>query len=222
MLSSIFKYEYNGMLFDAIGQPIVSNSSGLVERFEILSRNEAITNMECFFYNMKHSDTVNIICQQVHACLYNLPKTWVGENKYIHVNIDEACLADPVFLSSIENTNGFKFAFEIDQCDTYRGDAFLDTFKMIQLLGHEIWLDDFGIRDKNIDTLLMYPWSGVKIDKSILWKSNARQIKSIVDLCALYIGPVVLEGVEDEFLHRVAFSSGAGFSQGFFWPLINN
>lgn len=219
----LFEYEYRGLEFGVIAQPIVDNSSKKIHAFELLSRSLSVECIERFFGNLSVADVTDISCVQMEQVSKLVSSRGVNKDFTIHVNIHYRTLFNVRFIKLAKSISEFKFAFEIDGFvyDSSLSRKLKKAFHLIQSLGHEVWLDDYGVNNATMGLLLELPWDGVKIDKGVVWRSSQEQLCTLVHSCKFCANKVTLEGVEDEYLNALSIHSGADFSQGFNWGLLD-
>lgn len=225
MLSNVlFTYEYRGVEFFVIAQPIVENKTKKISSFELLSRCISIDCMENFFGNLSAADVTRISCIQMSK-LSPLLSNYKSDYKLrAHINIHHSTLFNNDFMKLADKMQWMQLAFEMNGFECHNSQAFKlrDAFEKLKSLGHEIWLDDYGINNATAGLLLNLPWSGVKIDKGIVWSSTQEQLYALVHNCKACTEKVTLEGIEDEYLNELSVYTGADFSQGFNWELLKN
>ncbi len=91
----------------------------------------------------------------------------------------------------------------------------------LRLMGYRLSIDDFGSEYANLDRLLSFPVSEVKLDRSIVdravrWESGREFLGTLADMCISLSLSTVVEGIETP--EMLALAQGVGFDavQGYF------
>lgn len=214
----IFCYKYKGMDFHVVAQPIVSNSSGKITAVELLPKCYKEACFDGLYLESGVNDLAEMACIKMQA-LSNIVLDFRRFN--MHINIDVSALLNSEFISAAMN-NHHRFSFEVKGFD-YDYELMQKVRSAISKLkeyGHEVWLDHFGVNSSSLCTLFDYPWSGIKIDKEIVWRSSMHQLLLIVEVCKCHVSKIILDGIESNDLLSLSKISMATESQGYHWPLL--
>ncbi len=97
----------------------------------------------------------------------------------------------------------------------------LKTMRELRLLGVHLCLDDFGTGYSSLSSLRRFPFSGLKIDTTLVKEladseSNQAVFSSIVQLGKALALEVTAEGVENDFELQLVKSLGCDVAQGYF------
>ncbi len=219
----LFRYLINDINFIVVGQPIVDNVTKKPFSFEILSRAVSFgerINIESYFKKLTEHDVTWIASIQITM----LKGIIAGRSTLpINLNISHYSLFDDAFISLISHMPNTKLILEVNGFE-YDEQLLTDlrrAFRIVKLLGHEIWLDDYSVNNATASLLSVLPWDGVKIDKSLFWQSSQARLSAKVEFCKSIVNSVIIEGVEDDFLFDLSIKSSANHSQGFRWKLLN-
>lgn len=207
-------------------QPIFSFKDDAIAGYELLSRIQGRPNdAEEFFRNISDEQLLYLLKQQILQSNSSLVQ---GR---IFINIRLACLNNEL-IEWLVMYSEKPFAFEIDYRDIQMADLSFDEMesldeklKLLKRHEHQIWLDDFdGLFSKNAQHLLTrIDWDGIKLDKSILWAIPSKGIEEfnrVIELCSVFAGWTIIEGIESFHQFNVSELSGASFGQGFYWENI--
>lgn len=113
-----------------------------------------------------------------------------------------------------------RLLLEIPESLTCRPDQRdLRVMASLRFLGYRLSIDDFGREYANVDRLLSFPVSEVKIDRSILdvalrCTAGSDFLERLVEMCASLGLQVVFEGVSSVALLRMTRHFGIGSLQG--------
>lgn len=209
-------------------QPIFSFKDDAISGYEILSRIQGRPNndMEQFFRNISDERLLYLLKQQILQLNRSVVK---GR---IFINIRLACLSNEL-VEWLVMYSEKKLAFEIDyrdiQAANFNFEEIQSLEKKLKLLKrheYQIWLDDFdGLFSQHAQHLLTkIDWDGIKLDKSILWTLSSKGIEEfnrVIDLCSVFAGGTIIEGIETFHQFNVSKSSGENFGQGFYWEDIH-
>lgn len=97
----------------------------------------------------------------------------------------------------------------------------LKTMRELRLLGVQLCLDDYGTGYSSLSSLRRFPFSGLKIDTTLVKElgdaeSNQAMFSSIVQLGKALSLEVTAEGVEDDVQLQLVKSLGCDTAQGYF------
>ena len=101
-----------------------------------------------------------------------------------------------------------------------RDSAVKSTLKYLQKQGYPFLLDDFGTGYSNFSSVLEFPFSHIKLDKSLLHgeeDESCATIKMLIELFHRNGKKVVVEGVETAEHAEAMKALGADFLQGFYF-----
>ena len=90
----------------------------------------------------------------------------------------------------------------------------------LRMLGYRLAIDDFGCEYANLDRLLSFPVSEIKLDRSIIeravrWESGREFLQSLAGMCASLGLATVVEGIETREMLALARSAGFDVVQGY-------
>lgn len=208
-------------------QPIISLKHETITGYELLSRVQGqSSNMEDFFRNISDDKLLCLLQQQILRVNNSIIKDLT------FINIKLTCLSNE-FVEWLKTYSEKPLAFEIDYQDIQTNNL---DFEEIESLGkmvrelkrhdHQVWLDDFdGIFSQKAQCLLgRIDWDGIKLDKSVLWSfasSGIEEFNRVINLCSIFVGQTIIEGIESFHQLSVSKLSGATYGQGFFWEDID-
>lgn len=114
-----------------------------------------------------------------------------------------------------------KIAFEItERMLLSRDSTVISTLQYLRDQGYPFLLDDFGTGYSNFSSVLDFPFSHIKIDKSILYAEEAEDyltIRALVEIFHKNGKMVIVEGVETEEQAKSMIELGADYLQGFYY-----
>jgi EAL domain-containing protein (putative c-di-GMP-specific phosphodiesterase class I) len=98
-------------------------------------------------------------------------------------------------------------------------EAALQALRALRHLGVAVVLDDFGAGTASLALLRRYPFTGVKIDRSLVMglprnRSDAALVKALVGMAGALGMTVMAEGVETEAQRRFVVELGCSGWQG--------
>lgn len=98
---------------------------------------------------------------------------------------------------------------------------FIQNLERLKAAGFRIILDDYGNGVTSINDLMQYPLDVVKIDRSMLLKTETQQgvanFRALVSTATGLGAEIVCEGIETEEQARFARESGCHYGQGFLY-----
>ncbi len=204
-------------------QPIVELDSDVIIGFEMLSKidSEQCVNPETFFMKLDDNAFIDIVRQQIECINRFYYEQDFGYNILFFINIRLSSLRSPKFAYLINNIARCRLALEIDFMDvmSFADRNVIKNITMLLDYGHDIWLDDYDGGEFN-QLVEAISWSGIKLDKSFLWKyeMDSEKLRGVLSSTLLTGRKVIIEGVET-YQQRVSCRQ-AGFilGQGFYWP----
>lgn len=201
--------------FSSIAQPIISRLTLEIYAMEVLSRSPQTFDIESFFKTISLHESMLFTCSQ-----FELIDKVPNEIK-VSINAVNESILDIYFLNELEKINTNKVAIEIDYFtpNTNLIDDLIIIVKHIKSLGCEVWLDDYRI-DHNSKLLSSIPWTGVKIDKELVWDKmeNGLSLERLIQDCKSNGFLVTLEGIENRYIYDLVKNTSADFFQGYYWP----
>ena len=109
------------------------------------------------------------------------------------------------------------------------GEQLMILMKKLNNRGIQFALDDYGTGYSNQASIMEFPYSTVKLDKSIVWASQAGEkaaisLKHTIAMLKELKMAVLAEGVETEAQVKSLEEMGCEFFQGYFYstPLPEN
>ena len=89
-------------------------------------------------------------------------------------------------------------------------------------MGFSFSLDDFGTGSSNYSYIMKYPFSIIKVDRSVLWNSfrnhdNEVLFNNMIELIHGLRKEAVVEGVETENQRNRLIKAGVRYLQGYFY-----
>ncbi len=142
-------------------------------------------------------------------------------------NLSPRQLENPGLVSMVKealNTSGFDpklFEFEITESLLFENDALVNPIiEQLRKLGIQFAIDDFGTGYGSMSYLSRFPFSRLKIDKSLVWdltkKPASHSITSaIINMAHSLKIEVIAEGVELPSQRKTLLSQGCDEVQGF-------
>lgn len=97
----------------------------------------------------------------------------------------------------------------------------IKNLNLLRDAGFRIILDDYGNGITSMSDLMQYPLDILKIDRSLLWKTDTEQgknaFRAMVSMFIELGGEIVCEGIETEEQNRLARESGCHYGQGYLY-----
>ncbi|MCX3068614.1 EAL domain-containing protein [Cetobacterium somerae] len=219
---SFFEISSLGITYSVLAQPIINAKNNLISSLELLSRSHGVCDPEAYFASMSNYSLTMLSCAQIDEACNVLSNSIIMPK--ININADQNMIGDIYLMATLmQYKSHIKILLEINPfelMDDNDIDKIKRRFDFVKMCGHELWLDDHDGSKTGCDNIDLFPWDGVKIDKSVLWSNDFSKLKDIVDFCHQRSMPVTIEGVESEYLFQQAVKSGADYLQGFYWPMI--
>lgn len=201
-------------------QPIYSLKENKIVKYEVLStfisnKFENIPTLETImllerlnlidFLDFLILDKIKEIIQKtdIKLCVNISPKTIINSNFVNKV------------LSIDKNLNNL----ELEIVEREKIDSLTLNFKisLLKKYGIQIIIDDFPIKNSNLENLLKYDVDGVKIDRSLLHKLKKKSsYEKIVSLLKDLNFEVTAEGIETEEEFEAVKNAGVDFIQGYY------
>lgn len=216
-------YTVKDILFNLRLEPIVYLRDGCTVGFEALSRladrsHHSSFNYEIFFSDLSADESIHIIERQLE--IYQKwsaqhPEIYGGKSLFINVSPlvledQDACNCFIPFLRY------FNIAIEVDNHLSMMSEQAKRNIAVLKSYGMQIWVDDFDGSGNINDSF----WNGVKIDRwafqdnfKLASSGNCGSNYSEV----MHVGPLVIEGIENEDHLEYAVSIGARYGQGYLW-----
>ena len=219
-------------------QPVLDTSTGTFRSAEALVRytdeelgsvspREFITVAEQMGVIGKVGEIVfNEVCRftsEVHPEQYGI--------EFISVNLSAVQCMDenlPKRLTEIAakyGTNTRRINLEINESlFSYNEYMMENAVKSLRQSGFFISLDDFGAVNTNLNNLIKYPFSIIKIDKSVLWAAGSEEKKDkilthVIEMIKDLNFKVAVAGVEQEYQKEKLLKLGVDYLQGFLYSL---
>ena len=95
-----------------------------------------------------------------------------------------------------------------------------EALNQMQQNGCQFLLDDFGTGFSNFATTMLFPFSKIKLDKSLIWNSELEKfdtVRTLVDLFHRAGKLVVAEGIETKEQADRLIEMGVDFLQGYYF-----
>jgi EAL domain-containing protein (putative c-di-GMP-specific phosphodiesterase class I) len=207
-------------------QPIVELASDVTIGFEVLSKieSEQCVNPETFFMKLDNAAFIDVVRQQIEGINRFYDEQVPGCNVRFFINIRLSWLHSPEFAYLVSHIAKCRLSLEIDFMDamSFADENVMESITMLLDCGHEIWLDDYDGGEFN-QLVEAMPWSGIKIDKTFLWKyaMDYKKLGAVLSSTLLTGRKTIIEGVETyqqrESCRQAGFMSG----QGFYWREYN-
>ncbi len=97
----------------------------------------------------------------------------------------------------------------------------IKNLNLLKDAGFRVILDDYGNGITSMNDLMQYPLDILKIDRSLLWKTDTEQgktaFRAMVSMFIEMGAEVVCEGIETEEQNRLARESGCHYGQGYLY-----
>lgn len=144
----------------------------------------------------------------------------------LHFNVDVEQITDAAFLGALrrfmESTSS-AVTLELSETSLHRAQA--STFAELESLNHsqrlQIALDDFGVAQSTLQSVVDYPLSVLKIDKSMvndLTDDKSRHVlRALSTLCHGLGIRMIVEGVADEDQMHALAALGIRYVQGYYF-----
>lgn len=221
-------YKINGVELQLRLEPIVLLDSGIPVGFEALSRitkssTSTPFDYEAFFSGLEVADYQYVIERQLE--IYQKwseqhPEMFGG--KFLFINVHPAILEDrDACQSFLPYLRYFSVAIEVDSHFSEMSEKAKANIAVLKTFGVQIWIDDFPGYGRFKGAF----WSGVKIDRWAFQRSFKESNQGAV-FCdfssASDVGPLVIEGIENEDHLAHAIKLGACYGQGYLWSAHQN
>lgn len=210
-------------------QPIVSNETGEIEKYETLvrlidSQGRAITPFH-FLEIAKHARLYPQITRRVFAKAF---ETFLDSDYEFSLNVSVDDLRDKETLAFIRNilTENPKQArqvvFELLESEGIENfDEVLNFIQMVKSFGGKIAIDDFGTGYSNFDYLVKLNIDILKIDGSLIKhidvdKNSLLVVETLVEFANKFNMKTVAEFVDSNNVLNQVKRLGITYSQGFF------
>ncbi|MGL5236689.1 MAG: EAL domain-containing protein [Plesiomonas shigelloides] len=201
--------------FNSIAQPIVSKRECNIYAMEILSAAIQRFDAKLLSHSPSTYEPMLFICNQLKL-IDKAPK-----NVKFNINAINELISDVYFLNELENIDTSKLAIEIDYFtpDLKKIDELIKIIHHVKSLGSEIWLDDYRPNEHS-NLLLSIPWTGVKINKEVVWNEMDKHsaLEQTIQDCKRCNLLVTLDGIDNMFIYDLVKSMPADFFQGYYWP----
>ncbi|MGL5266363.1 MAG: EAL domain-containing protein [Plesiomonas shigelloides] len=217
-----FEVSCLGRAYQVISQPIMSRKTGMISSLSLLLRGSGIGDASAYFSAMSNYGFTILACEQIKK----IGDVFEGAAIIPEVNIKITHeVINDIYLESIlmQYQGHVKVRFEIP---LQKVSLCLDRLSitsgidMINKYNGEVWLDYCDEMVSLISIINSFPWSGVKIDKSLLWRGEYTKITNIVNYCHSKSMQVIIDGIESEEQYKLALKTGADYLQGFYWPSV--
>lgn len=222
--------------FKAHFQPQIELHTGRIVGFEALARWEhptrGLLSADQFVPYAEKSHLIEHIDDQVlqHACqTLKMLSTGAAKGASVSVNMSTAQLCDPNLVHrlewSLQQWDLLPQCLSIEILESTllseRTANVLDNIQQLVGAGFRLELDDFGTGHTAISSLLNFPVSQIKIDRSLISnveKEEKQQVvtRAIIDLGSKLGIKVLAEGVEDAKILDFLINSGCYLAQGYY------
>lgn len=166
----------------------------------------------------------SMMIQQVYAFLAEMPRIPITQ---IAFNLS-ACMLRPSDFSKTLTELQQKYripkeqvAFEVTERIFMEHDLEIqEALNQMQQNGCQFLLDDFGTGFSNFATTMLFPFSKIKLDKSLIWNSELEKfdtVRTLVDLFHRAGKLVVAEGIETKEQADRLTEMGVDFLQGYYF-----
>lgn len=162
--------------------------------------------------------------QQVYAFLAEIPKIPIPQ---IAFNLSACMLRSSDFSKTLaELQHKYQIpkeqvTFEVTERIFMEHDLELqEALRQMQQAGCQFLLDDFGTGFSNFSTTMLFPFSKIKLDKSLIWNSELEKfdtVRTLVDLFHRAGKLVVAEGIETKEQADRLIEMGVDFLQGYYF-----
>lgn len=170
------------------------------------------------------SDIGRRVIESVFAFLgtnRSLPINMISVNLAMRQLKDRMTIKNMVSAANLWETPIDRIAFEITERMLISRDSVVaSTLQYLCDQGYPFLLDDFGIGYSNFSSVLNFPFSHIKIDKSFLYAEEEEEystIKVLVDLFHMNGKKVIVEGVETAEQAKSMIDIGVDYMQGFYY-----
>ncbi|NPA12120.1 MAG: EAL domain-containing protein [Epsilonproteobacteria bacterium] len=126
-------------------------------------------------------------------------------------------------LEKVNTTKNVDVTFELVESEDIRESKFIANYlNILQKLGADIYIDDFGSGYSNFDYLIKLTPTGIKIDGSLIKtilddKNDEMLVRTIVDFAKNVNIKVVAEFVENEAIFEKLKEIGVDYFQGYYF-----
>lgn len=170
----------------------------------------------------------NFVFKSVCKFLAN-ERPWEKGIEYIHINLSVIqCMQEKLSVQLISIMKSYKIDckyinFEVTETSAIISSELLRV-NMTELKKSNITfsLDDFGSGFSNTSSLIKYPYSSIKLDKSLIQRAKENQkaydiLKYTIELIKSLNMKVVSEGIETEEDNKIVTELGTDFIQGYYY-----
>jgi len=145
-----------------------------------------------------------------------------GFSPTININLHPDTLSNKQALRNISKIlQGRKVNFEIIERSFTEGEEAIRGLKSLQDKGFGISIDDYGVGYSNMETILNYKISELKIDKGLIDRIEERNgaiiCENIINLCDNLGMKIVAEGVETIQQVKILKKMQVGYVQGYYF-----
>ncbi|WP_429066216.1 EAL domain-containing protein [Aeromonas bestiarum] len=204
-------------------QPIVIIESEKIFGYEILSGGD-ITKPDLFFSSVDNVFITKLAKRQV-AMLNLLAHMTDANNINFFINVTPEIINNWEFVKWLCKYSEVNICLEVDYCSLQQSKLGISQENVSYLKdhNHQVWLDDYkrSLLTCKEDTILnMVSWSGIKIDKTLLWENyhcHAGMVE-LVNECRTITDVILFEGIETWTQLHACKMSGCNLGQGYYWP----
>lgn len=207
-------------------QPIVSNKSGNVVKFEALARikyQDKIFNPEVF---IPISKTMKTYPQITKSMIKKVFEDFKNKKEKVSINLSAEDIFNKNIVLFIEDeirnySNASNIVFEITESSNISNYKVLNSFiTRISEHGVKVSIDDFGAEYSNLSHISNVDTSYIKIDGQFIKDcstntKNRQIIESIAEIGKKLNIETVAEYVENEEIQKIIVDIGINYSQGY-------
>lgn len=205
---------------ELVFQPIFSIEENKIVKYEVLSRFNSCESKDMSTLEMiKILEKLDLIYFLDFLILDNIKKYLTKNDIKLSVNISPQTILKDEFTSKVlslgENLNNL----ELEIIERSQIDVLTLNSKILKLKEKNVKfvIDDFPIKNSNLNNILDYSLDGIKIDKCLLKKLKKESTyKNMIIFLKDLVNEITIEGVETAEDFNFVKNSGADFIQGYY------
>lgn len=209
-------------------QPIVSNSTGKIGKYETLVRMiDESANVIPPLDFLKIAQKTRLYPQITKTVIEHACNTFSERNEDFSINLSIRDILDQTTVRFIEETivetnTAHRIVFEILESEGIDNFSDVATFiAKMKKLGVRFAIDDYGTGYSNLENILKLQIDYLKIDGSLIQNSHTDSkhaviVKYIADFASKLGIETIAEYVENEHIYEFVKEIGITYSQGFF------
>jgi len=209
-------------------QPIVSLSSGRIEKYETLVRmiDESAQIIPPLDF-LQAAKKTRLYPQITRSVITQACEIFMNRNEDFSVNLSIHDILDASTVRFIEETivktnTAHRIIFEVSESEGVENiNAVIHFIKRMKRLGAKIGIDNYGIGYSNLENIVRFDIDYLKIDGSLINtiatnRENALLVRYISDLATKLEIKAIAQSVESEEIFNQIKTLGMAFAQGYY------